>query len=177
VKRKLAGLALCAVALAGCGGGAPSKAQEASASEVPKGSLFVAIKVLKQGTQVLALVPVRIDGKGPYSFALDTGASQSLVDSQVARELRVKKTGKTERFAGASAISTATEIKVQNWSVGRVKLPPTVISEANLPMGNASGGVQGLLGSDMLSQFDIVTIDYDHSRLVLHHRVVVKTGH
>jgi hypothetical protein len=58
-----------------------------------------------------------------------------------------------------------------------VKLPPTVISEANLPMGNASGGVQGLLGSDMLSQFDIVTIDYDHSRLVLHHRVVMKTGH
>jgi aspartyl protease len=177
VKGTLAALALCALALAGCGGGSTSKVQEASSSEVPKGSLFVAIKVLKQGTQVIALVPVRINGKGPYAFALDTGASQSLVDSQVAGELRVKKTGKKERFAGASSISTAIEIKVKNWSVGRVKLPPTVISEANLPMGNATGGVQGLLGSDMLSQFDIVTIDYDHSRLVLHHRVAVKTGH
>ncbi len=177
MKGKLPGLALCAVALAGCGGGAPSRTQEATSSEVPKDSLFVTIKVLKQGTQVLALVPVTIDGKGPYSFALDTGASQTLVDSQVASELRVKKTGKTERFAGASAISTAVEIKVKDWRIGKVKLPPTVISEANLPMGNATGGVQGLLGSDMLSQFDIVTIDYDHSRLVLHHRVAVKTDH
>ena len=175
MKGRLAPLALCALALAGCGG--TTKAQEATTSEVPKGSLFVNIKVLKQGTQVIALVPVRINGKGPYAFALDTGASQSLVDSQVAGELRVQKTGKKERFAGASSISTAIEIRVKNWSVGHVKLPPTVISEANLPMGNASGGVQGLLGSDMLSQFDIVTIDYDHSRLVLHHRVAVKTGH
>jgi predicted aspartyl protease len=175
VNTRLAALALCVVALAGCGGA--SKAQEAKSSEVPKGSLFVAIKVLKQGRQVLALVPVTINGKGPYTFALDTGASQSLVDSQVAKELSVKRTGKKERFAGASAISTAIEIKVKNWSVGKVKLPPTVISEANLPMGNASGGVQGLLGSDMLSEFDIVTIDYDHSRLVLHHRVAVKTSH
>ena len=46
-----------------------------------------------------------------------------------------------------------------------MKLPSTTIVEANLPFGNASGGVQGLLGSDMLSQFDIVTIDYDNSRL------------
>ena len=53
-----------------------------------------------------------------------------------------------------------------------MKLPSTTIVEANLPFGNASGGVQGLLGSDMLSQFDIVTIDYDNSRLVLHHRAV-----
>jgi hypothetical protein len=30
--------------------------------------------------------------------------------------------------------------------------------------------VQRLLGSDMLSQFDVVTIDYDRSRLLLHHR-------
>ena len=175
MKGRRAPLALCALALAGCGG--TTKAQEATTSEVPKGSLFVNIKVLKQGTQVIALVPVTINGKGPYSFALDTGASQSLVDSQVASELNVKKTGKTQRFAGASSVSTAIEIKVRNWSVGRVRLPPTVISEANLPMGNASGGVQGLLGSDMLSQFDIVTIDYGHSRLVLHHRVAVTSDH
>ena len=35
---------------------------------------------------------------------------------------------------------------------------------------------QVLLGSDMLSQFDIVTIDYDHSMLRLHHRAVKTSG-
>jgi hypothetical protein len=55
-------------------------------------------------------------------------------------------------------------------------LPPTIVVEANLPFGNAHGGVQGLLGSDMLSQFDVVTIDYDRGVLRLHKRVV-KTTH
>ena len=40
----------------------------------------------------------------------------------------------------------------------------------NLPFGNAHHGVQGLLGSDMLSKFDTVTIDYDHGILKLHAR-------
>ena len=29
----------------------------------------------------------------------------------------------------------------------------------------AGGGVQGLLGSDMLSRFDVITIDYEVLRL------------
>ena len=65
---------------------------------------------------------------------------------------------------------------VKRWSVGGVKLPPTTVVETNLPFGNASGGVQGLLGSDMLSQFDVVTIDYGRGVLRLHERVVA-TSH
>jgi hypothetical protein len=167
VKGTLAAVVLAAVLAGGCGGGG-----QAQTSEVPKGSLFVAIKILRHGPQVLALVPVKIDGHGPYSFALDTGASTSLVDSQVARELRVPVTGKKQKIAGVGSVSKVRSIEVRAWSIGGVKLPATTVVEANLPFGNAEGGVQGLLGSDMLSQFDIVTIDYDHSRLVLHHRAV-----
>jgi hypothetical protein len=167
VKVTLTAAVLAALLAAGCG--ASSKAQE---SEVPKGSLFIAIKVLKSGNQVLAVVPVKINGHGPYSFALDTGASTSLIDSQVAKELRVPQTGTRQRIAGIASVSKVASIKVEKWSVGGVKLPATTIVEANLPFGNAGGGVQGLLGSDMLSEFDIVTIDYGNSRLVLHHRAV-----
>jgi predicted aspartyl protease len=167
VKVTLAVAALAALLAAGCG-----SASKAESSEVPKDSLFVAIKVLKHGKQVLAVVPVKIDGHGPYSFAIDTGASTSLVDSQVAKELRVPTTGTKQRIAGIASVSKVSSIKVKQWSVGNVTLPATSLVEANLPFGNASGGVQGLLGSDMLSQFDIVTIDYDNSRLVLHHRAV-----
>ena len=163
MKVTLAAAALAVLLAAGCGGA--SRAQQ---SEVPKGSLFVAIKVLKSGKQVLAVVPVKINGHGPYSFALDTGASTSLIDSQVAKELRVPKTGTRQRIAGIASVSKVASIKVKEWSVGGVRLPATTIVEANLPF----VGVQGLLGSDMLSQFDIVTIDYGNSRLVLHHRAV-----
>jgi hypothetical protein len=154
---------LALVVLAGCGGA--SKPVSA-----PRGQMLVDIKVLKQGKQVLALVPVTINGKGPWAFAIDTGASQSLVDSQVAHELAVPTTGTKQKIAGVASVSKVSAIKVKDWRVGKVKLPPTTVVEANLPFGNAHGGVQGLLGSDMLSQFDVVTIDYVHSRLLLHHR-------
>jgi predicted aspartyl protease len=154
---------LAVLVLAGCGGGGSTSASS-------DGELRVKIKVLRHADQVLALVPVTINGKGPWAFALDTGASQSLVDSQVAKELRVRKTGAKQRIAGVASVSKVAAIKVDEWRIGKVALPPTTIVEANLPFGNAEGGVQGLLGSDMLSQFDIVTIDYGHSVLVLHHR-------
>jgi hypothetical protein len=119
---------------------------------------------------------VTINGHGPYTFALDTGASQSLVDSQVAKELRVTKTGASHPVAGITNVTTVKTIKVDDWRVGKVKLPATTVVEANLPFGDADGGVQGLLGSDMLSSFDVVTIDYDRGVLKLHARPLVKTS-
>ena len=135
--------------------------------KIPPGQVLVELKVMKEGNQVLALVPVTINGKGPFAFALDTGAAQSLVDSQVAKVLAVPTTGHKHEIAGVASVTTAALIKVSDWRVGKVKLPPTTVVEANVPFGNAHGGVQGLLGSDMLSQFNIVTIDYDHGRLLL----------
>jgi hypothetical protein len=163
VKRALVVAAV--LVLTGCGA-------SSSAPPTLHGQLLVDITVIKHGKQVLALVPVTINGKGPWAFALDTGASQSLVDSEVVKELAVPKTGKKQKIAGVTAVSKVAAIRVTDWRVGKVKLPPTTIVEANLPFGNADGGVQGLLGSDMLSDFDVVTIDYAHSRLLLHHRSI-----
>jgi predicted aspartyl protease len=148
--------------LTGCGAKA--------AADSSHGELRVKIRVIRDGVHVLALVPVTIDGKGPWSFAIDTGASQSVVDSQVAMALAVKATGTRQRIAGVTSIAKVKSIEVSEWRVGDVRLPPTRVVEANLPFGNAHGGVQGLLGSDMLSEFDVVTIDYVHAVLVLHHR-------
>jgi hypothetical protein len=161
VKRSLPAVAAAVLLVAGCGG---------SKSSAPTGTFDVSIEVVKHGKQVIALVPVTIDGHGPYTFALDTGASQSLVDSSVAKELRVQKTGDSHQVAGITNVTKVQTIKVEHWRVGKVALPSTTIVEANLPFGNASGGVQGLLGSDMLSEFDVVTIDYAHELLRLHHR-------
>ena len=175
VKGSLLMLAAAAMLVSGCG--STTTVQKQPPTENPDGSLNVAIKVLKHGGQVIALVPVTIDGKGPYTFALDTGASQSLVDSSVARELDVKPTGDTHKVAGISSVTQVKSIAVERWRVGKVQLPATTLVEENLPFGNADGGVQGLLGSDMLSQFDVVTIDYGHSVLLLHHRAVKKSSH
>src|SRR5439155_14152402 len=72
VKGSLLMLAAAGLLLSGCGSTKTVKQQPPL--ENPDGSLNVAIKVLKHGKQVIALVPVTINGKGPYTFALDTGA-------------------------------------------------------------------------------------------------------
>ena len=170
MKGSFLALAAAVALLAGCGG------SSSSAPTKTLGQFDVALKVLKHGGQVIALVPVTINGHGPYTFALDTGASQSLVDSQVARELRVKKTGDSHPVAGITSVTNVRTIEVKDWRVGKVKLPATTIVEANLPFGNADGGVQGLLGSDLLSAFDVVTIDYADGVLKLHARPPIKTS-
>jgi hypothetical protein len=168
VKGSFAWLALAVLLAAGCGG--------SKSTAAPLGQFDVALKVVKHGKQVIALVPVTINGHGPYTFALDTGASQSLVDSAVAKELRVEKTGESHKVAGITNVTKVQTIEVEHWSVGKVRLPATTVVAANLPFGNADGGVQGLLGSDMLSAFDVVTIDYGHGVLTLHQRAAKTSG-
>ena len=90
--------------------------------------------------------------------------------------IRVPATGDSHPVAGITDVTRVRTIEVEHWSVGKVKLPATTVVEANLPFGDADGGVQGLLGSDMLSAFDIVTIDYAHGVLRLHERAVKTSG-
>ena len=132
--------------------------------------LHASLKVVKQGKQVLALVPVTIDGHGPYTFALDTGASRSLVDSAVAKELGVKQVGSAGKIGGVTGSKRAVLVKIRSWKTGTINLPRTTVVMSNLPFGNASGGIQGLLGSDVLSRFDVITIDYSREELRLHPR-------
>ena len=139
-------------------------------STAPRQNLVIGLTVVKRGKQVLALVPVMINGKGPFTFALDTGASQSLMDSAVAKRLQVTKKGSAGKIAGVNGVKKAALVRVTSWSIGQVKLPPTTIVSTNLPFGNAFAGIQGLLGSDMLSGFDVVTIDYGKQQLRLHPR-------
>jgi hypothetical protein len=129
----------------------------------------VRLKVVKaHNGATLALAPVFIRGKGPFVFAVDTGASQSVVDSSLIMRLHLQQ-GHSETVTGVSCTSKVREVKVQHWSVGRVDLPAHTITSTNLP-GKGSSGLQGLLGSDILSQFGAITLDYKHQMLVLHAR-------
>jgi hypothetical protein len=156
-------LAILAAALLGTAGA------QAGSSPRPK-ELVIGLHIVKHGKQVLALVPVTINGKGPFTFALDTGASQSLMDSAVAKRLQVQRKGSAGKIAGVNSVKKASLVKVKSWRVGQVQLPPTTLVSTNMPFGNAYVGIQGLLGSDMLSRFDVVTIDYGKQQLRLHPR-------
>jgi hypothetical protein len=134
---------------------------------LPPGELAVRLLVLhgSDGT-ALALVPVWINGQGPFRFALDTGASHTLIDRGLAQRLGLPIEQGTVKVSGIAAVSEATPVRVEQWRVGDVALPPRTLVTLQLPSEDQSLELRGLLGSDILSRFGAVRIDYDRQVLI-----------
>lgn len=183
-----AALTAGALAAAGCGheqgtGAASAGGEQAAAvnlggkhvtlktAGVAKGEQRVRIKVVTtKSRSTVALVPVYVNGRGPYAFALDTGASKSLIDTRLARELGLKSLGRTPKLHGVAGSARGQRIHVVRWRAGGVGLHPETIT--SLPLAGENGtGEAGLLGSDVLSRYGKIAIDYDHDLLLLDPKV------
>ncbi len=156
-------LLLAAVLTACSAGGDPAS------TPTPQGSeQTVPLQVVQgPGGSVLALVPVYINDQGPYYFALDTGASTSAIDSVLVDQLGLQVVGRPQQVTGITGSVVTRLVRVDTWRVGNVPLPAANVTDLNLPGPSTGGGLQGLLGSDMLSHFGAVTVDYDRKLLVL----------
>jgi len=142
-KRSIASGLICVLTLATIGWAAPAGAARylsVSRSQRAKtvsgngnsATSFPAQKPLKHRiprTVVFSEVPGRgllvklwVNGFGPYTFALDTGAGASIVSSRVATQAGVAvKQGSAGRIAGLSGIPSrelTSEVKVENLAVG-----------------------------------------------------------
>ena len=121
--------------------------------------------VVSSGQSQVELVPIYVDGHGPYAFLLDTGSSISSVSRQLATGLSLPRTGKVARISGVATISKAPLVSITDWRLGRYRLAPEAVVALNMP--GSAHSVAGLLGSDELRHFGEVTIDFRHLRLQL----------
>lgn len=135
---------------------------------VPEGEHAVSIRVL-QGAQggTMAFIPVWINGRGPFTFAIDTGASHTLIDRSLADQLDLPATGKTLEMSGVTASAEADQVRVAHWRIGDVELPAYTFVSMPLARLDRESGMRGLLGSDILSRFDTITLDYSRQVLLL----------
>jgi hypothetical protein len=168
--------AVCAavlLALTGCSiaVGAPRAAPLPSSSS-SSSTVVVPLDVVHEQSATLAIVPVKINGKGPYPFILDTGASTSGVNADLAAQLGLPRTGKSSTVAGVVSSSQVPLVRVDQWSVGGVTLRPTTIGALEFGTQNSSSSptqstskIAGLLGSDQLSRFGSITLDYQRQQL------------
>lgn len=134
-------------------------------------STSTAVKIVQDSSgATLILVPVKINNTGPYTFALDTGASVSAVDLSIAQNLKLPAVGKAQPVAGVGGQQQEVPVKVTNWIAGSIRLPAATIGSLRL-FGSTHGGsgnnLQGLLGSDVLQQFGQITIDYSSGQLTV----------
>ncbi|UYQ60441.1 retropepsin-like aspartic protease [Streptomyces peucetius] len=121
----------------------------------------VPLRVVEQGGQSLAFVPVSVEGEGPFMFALDTGASSSVVDDDVADRAGLDRTGEHRSVSGILGTGQVPVARVEQWKVGDVPIGPGEVTVIDLGPPRGSGGIQGLLGSDVLRGFGSITVDYD----------------
>lgn len=144
----------------------------------PKGEQTVHIEVVAnvgKPRAALALVPVYINGQGPLLFALDTGASRSLITLTLARRLHLPMRGSAGVVSGVTGGGRPSQnVYVSSWSAGSVSLPAATIAAMSVGTPQAAGthralpkGPVGLLGSDVLSRYGKIAIDYDHELLIL----------
>lgn len=155
---------LTALSMSACQTGNP-QANSLAGNNLEEGSVPLQIAEGERGA-VLPLVPVYIQDQGPFVFVLDTGASSSSIHQDLMDQLMLEEVDEVE-VVGVTGREDVVLARVEQWSAGDVQLPSTTVTVIDMPQPEDGTGIQGLLGSDVLSQFGSITIDYDAAELIL----------
>jgi len=117
--------------------------------------------------QALILLPVFVDGRGPYSFVLDTGATATVISNELADALELPR-GETQEGRGAAGKMTLVKSQLPSLTVGKETIENLPVSVTDLGfLGRAMGAqVDGALGYSFLKHF-AMTLDYATNALTL----------
>jgi hypothetical protein len=109
-------------------------------------------------------VKIRLGTHAAMDFTPDSGASQSAVDTGVARQTGLASANARIRQSTVCTVAAFPELRTGPWSVAGHPLRPQVVGATGLVR---TTGVAGLLGADQMSRFGSVIFDYAGGRLVL----------
>jgi hypothetical protein len=116
------------------------------------------------------LLPVRVNGTGPWWFGLDTGASATVLDLHLARDLGLSIQGSlavSGRGEGKPEVNLASGVSFELPGVEIVDQTVITIPLRALLQHRIGRPIDGVLGYDFLSRF-VTEIDYADGRLRLH---------
>ncbi len=114
------------------------------------------IPLVCNAQSTITLVPVSLPGAPALRFVLDTGASLSMLDRDLAKRLELTPSGRIPSQSGSEALVTA------QLTIGALTLAPQRVVSTNLTsLRRMMGDVAGILGADALRAMGAVTIDYE----------------
>lgn len=110
------------------------------------------------------LVPVTLNGAGPFEFVLDTGTTTTLIEPALARRLALP-LGERESIASITSASVARRARVETLTVGPKSVVGAEVLVVDLGAASRLGSrVQGVLGNDVLGR-DNFLLSYAKERL------------
>ncbi len=138
--------------------------QESQATKITDTSKAVSIPIHLNTAHIF--VDVMVNGKGPYSFALDTGAPYSAIDSRAAKQTKLKLTGSVDAGGSGEKVRKAQFANNVNLGLPGVNLANQTMVALSLEDFEPILGrkIDGILGIDLFLNF-VVEIDYAASRL------------
>jgi predicted aspartyl protease len=143
--------------------GAPARVEapaDAAAGEVP-------LELAGPGEAAL-LVPVHVNGQGPFRFVLDTGATLTCVDRTLAGRLELPAArGVGGIGVGVGGTGEMALVRIDSVRVGEARAMELTGCAVDLAHAARVGlEIDGLLGLDFLRAFR-VTLDFERNVLVL----------
>ena len=153
---------IAAIALAGCDGAVMQQVQAPADSAAGE----VAFELMGAGDAAL-VVPVRINGREPVNFILDTGATLTCIDVSLARVLGLPEATPSSGVAiGAMTAGRVETVRIDTLRIGNASAFGLTTCRLDLAALREALGVQGLVGLNFLKSFD-VAIDFDRRVLRL----------
>lgn len=160
------GCGLVALLLVGCDATQPETAHapaDAGAGEVEF--------EMAGAHEAAVVVPVTLNGAGPFRFVLDTGATITCVDQALADSLGLPEQEGVQGFgAGVGGQGRVRILRIDSIAVGAATatdLPACALDLGGL--GRVDLDVDGLLGLNFLQSF-LVTLDFERDVLTLQSR-------
>lgn len=120
-----------------------------------------AIRFRISPSRPLLMVEVEVNGRGPFNFALDTGASFCVITPDTARAIGLALEGEQPTAVGAGGRIEAGFAKLASFQLGSHKVRNLGAAVMALDAVEQQLGVKiaGLVGYNFLKRF-VVTLDY-----------------
>ncbi|MGC8518833.1 MAG: retroviral-like aspartic protease family protein [Steroidobacteraceae bacterium] len=110
------------------------------------------------------VVPVMIDGRGPFPFLLDTGANGSVIAPRLVKALGlIAREGRVERVEGVTGTQPLPWVSVRTLQVGRIVKHEVRMPICSTPIMKEVDGILGMAGFGPVR----IAVDFRHHRVAI----------